>query len=161
VEQLVREVPKLVVLVAGDGPLADDLKRQAANSRLASVVKFLGRREDIPALLAASNVYVCSSDAEGMSNSILEAMAAGLPVIATNVGDNTKLIRDDFNGFVVPPGSTKFLTTAIRHLADDMSLCKRMSVSARQLARSFALSDSTDTYQELYAKCLSAGVVFR
>lgn len=146
--------PGLVVLVVGDGRLRSQLEQQSAKLGMQSVVRFLGQREEIPAILAASDIYACTSDSEGMSNAILEALAAGLPIVATAVGDNSRLIRDRIEGLTIPPGAPAALAQAIRDLASDPALHRRMSAATRMRAADFSLHCCVARYEELYAGAL-------
>ncbi len=93
------------VLKTGPGIYgAEALRRQAAGLRLEEVATFLGARQDVPAILNAADGYVLSSAWEGLPNAVMEAMAAGLPVVATDVGDVRELVEDGVSGWVVPPG---------------------------------------------------------
>src|SRR6185295_9241732 len=102
-----REDPMARLLLIGQGSAADPragLDRMAEELGVGDAVRFAGVRHDIPRLLRICDVYVNSSRFEGMSNTILEAMAAGRPVVATAVGGNPELVEDGVTGFLVPPG---------------------------------------------------------
>lgn len=93
--------PEAVLVIAGEGELETSLKEMAASFGIADRVRFIGRCSDVPSLLAASDICVLTSTAEGFSNSILEYMAAGKPVVATNVGGANEAIYDGETGFLV------------------------------------------------------------
>jgi glycosyltransferase involved in cell wall biosynthesis len=122
------------LLIAGDGPLRSALTRQAEDSGVASQVVFAGSRGDVPALLGAMDVYVCSSLSEGMSNAILEALAVGLPVVATDVGDNRRLVDDGAVGVLVPAADPRALGDAVLGLCRDAARRRAFGRSARARA---------------------------
>ena len=121
-------------LVVGDGPLRADLEEHVRRERMEAFVHFTGRRDDGPQLLAAMDVYVCSSRSEGMSNAVLEAMAAGLPVVATDVGDNGWLLDGGRAGVLVPPRAPQSLASAICRLAGDEAVRHDLGDAARRRA---------------------------
>ena len=98
-----RRHPEACLAIAGDGPLKPELVRRALDLGLRDRVLFLGDRKDLPELLRASELYVSSSRSEGMSNALLEALASGLPVVATRVGAAADVIKDGVTGIIVPP----------------------------------------------------------
>ena len=102
--------------IAGDGPLRESLETLAAQLRVDTAVRFLGRRTDVPDLLRGADGLVLSSAWEGSPNVILEAMAAAVPVVATAVGGVPELVRSGETGIVVPPHNTGALTEAMRCL---------------------------------------------
>jgi L-malate glycosyltransferase len=109
---IIQRYPEATLLIVGDGPLHDILLRRINELGLQNNVKLLGSRNDVPRLLAASDLFVSSSHWEGLSVAILEAMAAGLPVVATNVSDTPRIVIDGV-GLVVPPQSPTLLCDAI------------------------------------------------
>ena len=110
--------PTAVLAIAGGGRLLDSLDTRIRQLQLEGHARLLGPRYDVPALLAASDVYVSSSHWEGLPISILEAMAAGLPIVATSVGDIPRLVPTD-SGILVPPKQPEALAQALRPLCDD------------------------------------------
>ena len=109
------ELPEAVFAFAGDGPLRPELEREAARLGVGDRVRFLGHREDVPDLLAASDVFALPSLYEGSSLALLEAMAAGRAVISSSIGGTAELIEDG-TGLLVPPGDVGALGSAIRRL---------------------------------------------
>lgn len=106
-------------IVVGEGPERQSLEESLRRAGLADCVWLAGDRDDVPALLAAFDVFVLPSLGEGISNTVLEAMAAGRPVVATRVGGNPELIRDGESGRLVPVGDSEALATVILELIDD------------------------------------------
>lgn len=131
-----RGVPLHLVLV-GDGPMEAKLRRQSAAYRLDDCVTFLGRRDDIEMILADADVFVRPSLSEGMSLAVLEAMACGLPVIATAVSGTRQLIRDGEDGIVVQPGSVPHLADALECVLRDPCLRRRLGCNARRRALAY------------------------
>ena len=103
------------------------------------------------AIFAALDVYVCTSEAEGFSNVILEAMACATPVIATDVGGNPEAVRHGHSGFLVPPGDGAALSQRADSLLVDGRLRRSMGMNGRRLAETeFSLGAMVKAYQELY-----------
>ena len=117
-------------LAVGDGPLAPEIEAAAAQG-LSGRVRLLGGRLDVPDLLAAADAFVLPSDWEGLPITLLEAMAAGVPAVVTDVGGNREVVRDGVDGFLVPPGDPAALARAVERLARDRSLRERVAAAAR------------------------------
>ncbi len=138
-------------LIIGGGPQADELRRLAADLR--APVTFAGFRADIPRLLSAADAAAHLSTAEGMPNSVLEAMACGLPVIASDATSHTEQIDDGEQGYLVPPGSADGVAAAIRKLARAPSERSRMGRSARRRATErFSRRAMIDGYEGFFAE---------
>jgi glycosyltransferase involved in cell wall biosynthesis len=116
----------------GDGPLRKSSEKLAQELGIHDHVEFLGDREDVASLLATSDVFVLASNFEMFSLSILEAMRAGLPVIASDVGGNCEAIDHGKTGFLVPSGSIIALASTLRQVLDDSDLRIRLGREARQ-----------------------------
>ena len=120
------------LLLVGDGPLRPEVERLVAELGLGERVRLVGNRSDVPVLLAEAACVVLASDYEGCPLTVLEAMAAGVPVVATRVGGVPELIDDGRTGLLVEPGDESALAAAIgRALADRDGL----GVAAREEAR--------------------------
>ena len=113
---VVAEHPELHVLLVGEGELEPAVRDAVAAAGLTSRVHFLGSRRDVEALLAASDSFVLPSLWEGLPVALVEAMAAGIPVIATEVSGTSQVMIDGTTGWLVPPGDASALTRAIREL---------------------------------------------
>jgi glycosyltransferase involved in cell wall biosynthesis len=149
--------------IVGDGS-----ERLAAESQAAQLglgqdrVRFLGRRSDIDRLLNAADFFVLPSDIEGLPLSILEAMAHGLPVIASNVGGIPEIIQHDINGLLFPAGDDAALSAAIRRLATDPALRRRLGNAARERANvTFSLATMVGKYDQVYDEALAGRTVRR
>lgn len=119
------------LVLVGDGELRDELQRQANEEGLTDHVRFLGDRSDVPELLQGLDVFALSSISEGYSMALLEACAAALPIIATDVGGNREIVHDGESGLLVPAQNPGALATALVALLDDPSLAARLGRAGR------------------------------
>ncbi len=119
------------LLLIGDGPRRGALEELARRLGVERIAHFLGRREDVPALLARAQIGVLCSRAEGLSNAVIEMMAAGLPVVVTDAGGNRELVRHAERGLVVPVGAPQALADALLALATSKPLRERMGAAGR------------------------------
>jgi len=126
------DIEPLRALIAGAGPEEDELRDRIDELGLAGRVLLLGERLDVPDLLSASDVFVLSSDWEGLPITILEAMAAGVPCVSTAVGGVEEVIENGVSGLTVPPRDPEALAAAVRSLATDPSLRERLAGEARR-----------------------------
>ena len=127
------------------------LERMSEDLGIGPAVSFIGIRHDIPQLLALCDVYVNSSVFEGMSNTILEAMAARKPVVATAVGGNPELVEDGLSGYLVPAGDDRQLADRLIRILDDKDLGRRMGAAGRvQVERDHPMSAMVEAYSDLY-----------
>ncbi len=138
--------------VIGDGPERAALERRASAPGLAGAVTFLGQRDDVRALLPAFDLYLNSSVHEGVSVTILEAMAASLPVVATAVGGNPEVVAEPETGLLVPARSPERLAAAIGRLATDPEGRQAMGAAARRrLEQRFSFERMLASYRAAYA----------
>ena len=138
--------------ILGDGPDMDHLLNMQADLGLDGSVVFHGRRDDVADFLASADIAVFPSRAEGMSNSLLEAMAQGVPCVATSVGGNRDTIEDGFNGLLVPPEDPSALAKAIQKLAANAELRARLGAEARRtICQRYDIVNVAERYAELYA----------
>jgi glycosyltransferase involved in cell wall biosynthesis len=134
------------LVFVGDGPLREELQKQAG-----PCASFLGQRADVSELLAGFDVFVLPSNTEGMSIALLEAMAAGCPIVVTAVGGNVELIRHMQTGLVVPPNDEAALRAAIERLLADPVLATRLGTAARAVAEEHhSVKAMTERYEELW-----------
>jgi glycosyltransferase involved in cell wall biosynthesis len=137
-------------VIVGDGPERAALERQTREQGLEAGVHFVGHRDDARRYLQAMDIYVNSSISEGISLTILEAMAAGLPVVATAVGGTPEIV-DDAVGRLVPSRDSSTLADAIAHLAARPALCVALGDAARKrVIDRFTIEAMVDHYFELY-----------
>jgi glycosyltransferase involved in cell wall biosynthesis len=123
-----------LVQIVGDGPLRGSLKNQVELLRIADCVEFVGHSDNVPALLADATLLVHPSDSEGCPNVVMEAMACGRPVVATDVGDVPLLVQDGKTGFVVSRGDTTMLVERLASLIVNRDLCRQMGEAGRAKA---------------------------
>lgn len=128
---LVARHPDALLWIAGDGPLREDLERQAAERNLTGAVSFLGFRGDVPSLLSESDLFALPSLTEGLPLVLLEAMAASLPIVACHVDGVPEFVRDGETGLLVPPRSADALARAMLRLCDDRAEADRLGRAAR------------------------------
>lgn len=142
--------------LAGDGPLRESLERQVVACGIARRVHFLGPRQDVASLLKAADVFAFPSRTEGLPNALLEAMAAGCAIVATDVPGNRDLIEHDRTGLLVPYNDTQALTQAIRRGLDDSVLAQRLRQGAAEaIDRHWRIDRTHDAYAGLYGEVLS------
>jgi glycosyltransferase involved in cell wall biosynthesis len=144
---------KLHAFLVGDGSRRELLERKAAELGVADQAWFLGHRADVPALYARANLGVLCSTAEGMSNAVMEGMAAGLPMVVTAVGANPDLIVDGVRGRVVQPERPHELAQAFRWLLEHPSQARDMGAAARGFVRrELSLERMVRSHDALYQR---------
>jgi glycosyltransferase involved in cell wall biosynthesis len=154
----VRTHTPLYLLLVGGGELEDAVRQQVAGLGLQERVRFLGVRADVPAILNASDLFVLSSRWEGNPLSVMEAMAAGLPVVSTAVGGVPELVREGETGLLVPSGDAAALARALQALVDDPARREAMGKAARQHAIThFDIRHTVRQYETLYERLLQRG----
>jgi glycosyltransferase involved in cell wall biosynthesis len=140
------------LLLFGDGPLRPLLERQALDAGIGDRVDFLGERADVAALLPLCDAFVLASRTEGMSNAAIEAMACGLPVVATAVGGQPELLEDGVTGLLVPPRSPARLGFALEQLLHAPPRSHRMGRLGRErVLQSFSVESMVQAHDALYA----------
>ena len=142
---------RLRLVIVGDGPLLARLTALAESLGIAEKTWFAGDRSDVAELLSGFDLFVLPSLAEGISNTILEAMASGLPVLATAIGGNPELVQDGINGRLFTPRDAASLASLFAEYFDDPSMRETHGMKARQLAvENFSLKAMLETYQLAY-----------
>jgi glycosyltransferase involved in cell wall biosynthesis len=148
-------VPDAVFAIAGDGPDRAMLEARASALGLTERVRFLGHRRDVPALLASADLFVLPSLYEGLPLAALEAMAAGVPVIATAIGGTSEIVRDGETGTLVPPGDGAALGVAIARVLADRDAAARLARAARALVqREFSVESMVRGVSRVYEELL-------
>lgn len=149
-------IQPLRLLVVGDGELRQQLEQQAAESGISAKVRFLGLRADVPAILNASDIFVLPSRWEGNPLSVQEAMASGLPVVATTVGGVPELVENGVSGLLVPSEDEAALANALQTLIDHPHLRQQMGEAALIRARQrFDIRITVQQYEQLYETLLT------
>jgi glycosyltransferase involved in cell wall biosynthesis len=141
--------------IAGDGPLRGELEAATRALGLDSQVRFLGRREDVRALLGSCEIFVFPSLYEASGIALLEAMACGVPVVASRTGGISEIVTEGISGILVSPGNARELSCALRALASDVDLRRRLGVEARARAAVFDIRFTVDALRKLYGELLS------
>ena len=150
-----RNVPQARLLLVGDGPGLPEIQAKIAELGLGEDVHLLSFRDDVADLLPAMDALVLCSSSEGMSNAILEAMACGLPVVATAVGGNLHLVQHEQTGLLVPPLDPISLAASLQWLAQSPLARKRMGLAARmRIEREFSLDSMVLAFDRLYRRLL-------
>lgn len=153
-----RPGPRLRLVIVGDGPLRGELEQQAAALGVQDRLWLAGNRDDIPALLRGLDLFVLPSLGEGISNTILEAMASGLPVVATRVGGNAELVADGSTGTLVPPDDAGALEQAVeRYMNDPQTRLAHAQAARRRVEQGFSLTVMVNAYQALYGAAGQGG----
>jgi glycosyltransferase involved in cell wall biosynthesis len=147
---------RLRFVVAGDGELRPAVERAIDASGLGGCVKLLGWRDDVPELLAALDIFLLTSLFEGLPRAVLQAMAASVPVVATDTGGVAEVVLDGESGRLVPPGDPEAAAAAIVALAADAGLRERYAARARsQLTAEFDIRSMVRDLEELYDDVLA------
>ena len=148
-----RRLPDCDLLLVGKGPLETALRKQCREAGIAQRVHFAGWRPDIPAILAASSLLVLTSAWEGMPNVVLEAMASGLPVVATQVEGVCELLGPEFQEQSVPYGKWEDFSDVVVRILSDRNLADRLGRENRRRAEHhFTIEPMVESYQELWAR---------
>jgi len=143
--------------LVGDGDLRPAMEVKVEELGLSQIVRFLGRRADIPDVLADADIFVLASHWEGMPGAIMEAMAAKLPVVATNVGGTAELVVEGETGLLVPPRNPELLASALERLINNKKLRISMGVAGhRRIVTHFRIEDKVRDQEEVYCR-LSGG----
>jgi glycosyltransferase involved in cell wall biosynthesis len=151
------ERPNAFFLLAGGGPLADDLRAHVRVLGRDGRVRLLGPRDDVPDLFGAADVFLLTSDREGLSNTTMEAMMAGLPCVVTDVGGNRELVQDGETGFVCAGGRVPEMAMRVRELLDDPALRRRLGDRGRaRMEAEFSPRVMADATAGLYRMLLRA-----
>ncbi|MBU0477483.1 glycosyltransferase [bacterium] len=146
-----KEIEDAILVIVGDGHLRDCLESKVRDLKLEEKVLFLGMRDDVQDLMKAFDVFTLSSTMEGISLTLLEAMAAGKAIVATNVGGNKEVVKDAESGVLVPKSNAKELAKAIIKVLKDKELRDRMGKKGLEIVKErFSLDRMTKEYMELY-----------
>ncbi len=155
-QRIARVVPDARFLLVGDGPCRAQVEQWVAELGLADRTRLLGARRDVRQLLDSIDVCVLATHFEGCSNTLMEAMAAGVPVVATNVGGNPELVADGETGLLVPPKDPDALAAAIQRLMADTAAARAMGARGRaRMAGQFSMDAAWAQTAALYAELLN------
>jgi len=154
VAKLSGDIPGLFCLLLGDGELREELKARAADLGIGEHVLFLGWRDDVAAVISVFDVFVLPSLNEGMGRVIVEAMAAGKPIVASDIGGIRNLIDPQISGILVPPADPETLTAAIKDLYRDPAQRASMGEAGRQRAAAFSDTAMIEKIDTLYSELI-------
>ena len=155
---LSHKLPRVKFLCAGEGPERGPLEKRIAELRLQDRVFLLGHRLDVPAILVRVRAACLCSSAEGLSNAMMEAMAARLPIVATAVGGNPELVRNGENGLLVPYGDEPSLAAKLEELLSDGARAAEMGAKGRaRVETELTLSRMAEAYGKAYRRLLEGG----
>ncbi|GMV91452.1 MAG: hypothetical protein AMXMBFR82_12300 [Candidatus Hydrogenedentota bacterium] len=156
--EVLRAVPEAHLVVAGEGPLRPELERQIAGLNLGHAVHLLGFRNDVPAILKALDVFVMSSKEEGLGTSVLDAMAAGVPVVATAAGGIPEMVRDRSTGLLATARNPRQLADQVIEMVRDCRLAERLRENALTLVYDrFTTSAMVAGNSEVYENVVRSG----
>jgi glycosyltransferase involved in cell wall biosynthesis len=154
IPQITTAIPKAKIKLVGEGELSEPLREQAA--RFGNTVEFLGQRMDVPQLLGASDVLVLPSWGEALPTVLIEAGAASLPLVATNVGGSAEIVDNGKTGYIVPPGDATQLAQRVVEILQNPTLAQQMGASARErVVRMFSLAQQAKQTIALYERLLA------
>ena len=152
---VLEDCPQVRFVIVGGGPLMEPLKAQARELGLEGQVIFTGPREDVEELLVIMDLFVSSSLWEGLPTVLLESMAAGVPMVATNVSGSREIIRHGLTGLLVPPDNPVLLSEAIMSMVTEWQRAAVMAERARSEVRSrFSIEIAAELHAELYIQLL-------
>ncbi|MCK4400870.1 glycosyltransferase family 4 protein, partial [bacterium] len=152
--KIITRMKNLKILIVGDGPMRDSLESLSERLGIKENVVFTGKRNDIKDILYLSDISVISSIREGFSNVVLESMACGKPVVATDVGGNKEIIINGENGFIVSSGDEDALADRILTLAGNEELTKKMGLATKETVKNFSLSRMAYKTEKLYEELM-------
>jgi glycosyltransferase involved in cell wall biosynthesis len=155
--EVLKQFPNTALVIAGDGPLRAFLEDKARAMDIEASVHFAGNRGDVPCLLSIADCFVLSSLWEGLPIALLEAMRAGLPIIATNVDGTREVIENGVNGLLVPAADVKNLAHSIIRLMSDDVLRQRIGMEGRaEVLREYGYDRMCEEYRALFQRELEA-----
>lgn len=157
VQIVVKDIQDITLIIVGDGPLKDELIKLTKDLSINNHVIFVGRvlPEKIPNYLYESDIFIISSNFEGCPNSLLEAMATGIPVIGTNVGGIPDIIDDGINGYLIENGDYQQLAEKIKYIFENPSLRVEMGKSARKkIENEFSVDRQIESHMKIYKELI-------
>jgi glycosyltransferase involved in cell wall biosynthesis len=148
--------PRLYCIFAGEGDAREELEALAARLGLEDHVSFCGNRRDVAVMLQGLDLFVLPSLFEGLPLALLEAMAAGVPVVATSVAGSREVVEDRVSGRLVPPADASALTEAIDGLLGDPDLARTMAINGREtVADRYTIGPVAEAYEGIYEEVLA------
>ena len=152
VHELLPELPGLKLIVVGGGPEEENLRRLVREQGLDGTVLMVGQQENIADWYSLFDIFVLTSKSEGLSLTLIEALAAGLPIVTTDVGGNSEVVEHGFDGFLIPPDDKEAFKRAVLKVARDGKLCQTFSRNGRQrFQEHFSLSRMVKAYETVFS----------
>ena len=161
IPNIIKENPETRIILCGDGPLENSFKSFVSENKLTDYVYFAGfvKNEELPTYYAASDIYVSTSLSDGTSNSLLEAMACGLPVVVTDLPAIKEWAKDGYNGLLVPPKDSHQVYEKINLLLNDDDLIKKFGRRSYEIAKNKADWDKNfKKLEKIYDKLLEGNI---
>ena len=148
---VLKQFPSIVLLIVGDGPALNELRELVKHRGIEDKVIFTGSRKDVPAMLAAMDIFVFSSLWEGLPNALIEAMAAGKTIIATDIKPNREVLGSEHAGVFVPCEDSAAIAAGITQLLRDRASALRLASAAQERALSrFTINRTVSAYTDLF-----------
>jgi L-malate glycosyltransferase len=155
-KEVIQQVPDTCLLIAGQGPQAEPLKAQAAELGISDQVKFVGLRFDMPEIYQLMDVFLLTSFSEGISVTLLEAMASGVPAVVTDVGGNGEVVKNGETGYLVPLREEAGFSERVSYLLTDSEQARALGEQARCRAQQyFSFATMISNYLDMYKDRLS------
>ena len=152
---VLEKIPHAFFILIGDGPLRKQYEQMAKELGIGEQVRFLGKRNDVPSIISNLNISVMSSTSEGLSNIILESMAAGKPVVVTNVGGSSEIVMDGVNGYLVSPADPPAMANAILNLLQNPEKAIQIGNAGKKLVQEkFSVDAMVRSYEKLYMELM-------
>jgi glycosyltransferase involved in cell wall biosynthesis len=155
---IISKYPDAFFIFTGDGYLRQDLERKASNLDLRENIIFMGWRDDAAQIISAYDVFVLPSLNEGMGRVLVEAMALGKPIVASNIGGIPDLVIHGKNGFLVPPKKPKELAKYIQILLEDEEKREKMGLAGKEMSLNFSVENMVEKIEKLYGELLKGGL---
>lgn len=153
--QVLERLPNVHFVIVGDGPLRAEVETEIVAHNLAKRIRLTGLRRDVPDLMHSFDIFALTSLWEGLPRVLPQAMAAGLPIVATAVDGNAEAVTDGVNGLLTPPGNPQAMAAALLRLLDDPSLRRRMGEAGRTRADQFSARKMVNDIAALYETLLA------
>jgi glycosyltransferase involved in cell wall biosynthesis len=155
--RLGRQFPELMFAICGDGPDRESLEAYIDELGLGGQCRLLGFHEDVAPVLAGADLLIQTSDSEGLPNAVMEAMAAGVPIVSTDVGGTRELIEDRAGGLLVPAGDEEALAARVAEVLTDPALAVRLAQeSLRRIREQFSMETMVRAYVDLFGRLVAA-----
>jgi glycosyltransferase involved in cell wall biosynthesis len=147
---IIKSYPHPLFVIAGDGPLFDELNKLAKDLGIQESIVFLGSRSDVADVLKTYDIFVSSSRWEGLPGVVLESMAAGIPIVATDIPGTNEIIEDKINGLLVEPGNPEKLAEGILAMLSDRDVREKYATAAYKKLSDYSVQNIAKLYETVY-----------